>query len=281
MSSYLDNLVLRTLDLARVAQPRLASAFESAAVPRETATPIPVQGESPNSDQARPADGPRPLMQELHTTVQVIQTQPEDKKGTTFNATRAGHDSKPIEKREVTPVLPVAEVRAAVFDQNKIERKPESPVKKTNAADAKEVEIRTQSKRESTPIVADVGGRERDSQWRKLEPRVRQIVRDELPPVDPSHKSADREVQVVQPRVVSAPSSKHEAHAPALPTRAVVSNPPLPSVPAAPEITVTIGRVDVRAVASPAAQSSRRDSPRPTSPTSLDQYLKGRSEGRR
>jgi hypothetical protein len=80
---------------------------------------------------------------------------------------------------------------------------------------------------------------------------------------------------------VPAPTPKHDVIVPAIPNRSVLPRPPVPYLPPAPDITVTIGRVEVRAVMSSSAPSARRDNTRPNSPTSLDQYLKQRSEGRR
>ncbi len=284
MNSYLDNLVLRTLALAPVAQPRLASVFESSPVVG-VAAQGPGQGELTGGAEARPADASRSLPQQVHTTVQLVQPPPENKVAVPSNRIRnADVDdlgrSKPVERREAKPKLPVAESPAAVRNQNPITGKPHTgretwPV----AVDKETLKPLSESRSKKLPT-ADVVPADGDGLWRRLEPRVRQVVRDELPE-QATPENTRENPPAVQPRVASAPELKHDLVLPATPAGAVFPSAPVPIAPPAPEITVTIGRVEVRAIVSSSAPTARTNSPRPPSPTSLDQYLKERSEGRR
>lgn len=283
MNSYLDNLVLRTLALAPLVQPRLPSVFESSPVVA-VAAQVPGQAESADAAPARPADAPGSLTRGEHTTVQFVQPQTEHQ--VKAPATRARHEideagrSQPVERREVTPGLPMAEDRVAVRNQNPFRDPPKTDTGPRAVAVGKESIKPPGESRANEVRVAEVEPHDRDNLWRKLEPRVRQAVRDEQPRPAASENTREN-LPAVQPHVVPAPTPKHDVIVPAIPNRSVLPRPPVPYLPPAPDITVTIGRVEVRAVMSSSAPSARRDNTRPNSPTSLDQYLKQRSEGRR
>lgn len=284
MNNYLDNLVLRTLGLAPVAKPRLAALFESPVVLGSTAAHATAREEMSSAEPAGPRDVRGTVSQGVLTTIHVVQAQSEKREVGNAPAARAYfNDPKLVERREVMPVSAAADAKRALKTESQIADAPKSKVQTPPVAVAKApIDVRSESGQEKVPIASNLTDTD-GGLWRKLEPRVRQVVRDELPPPDSARENAGQETSAIQPQIGSAiaPPSKHDFIAPAVQARPVITNTPAVVAAPAPEITVTIGRVDVRAVVSPAAQTGRRVSPRSPSPTSLDQYLKERSEGRR
>lgn len=283
MNNYLENLVLRTLDLAPVAKPRLASLFESPAVVGGGAAGTTAREEISSAEPAQPHEVRGPMSQEVLATIHVVQARPEKGEGESSPAAHTDvNDGKSVERREVMPVSATA-VKSAVKTESQISDAPKQPIEAQTPPVAKApFEVRSEPKQEKASIADNIAATE-SGLWRKLEPRVRQVVWDELPPLRSSRENAGQEIPAIQPQVVKAvsPPSKKDSLVPPVPARPVITQAPAVVAPAAPEITVTIGRVDVRAVVSATAQTGRRAGARSLSPTSLDQYLKERSEGRR
>ena len=275
MSNYLNNLVLRTMDPALVAQPRVASTFEasafSASAPQAAAT------ESSNAEHSPAITTPGPLLQESRKQVQVVHTQTEIREvAHSSNARSESGSSQPVWQRKDAPALPVAEPRAEVHTQNQIT--PATAPDVQRPATKEVIEVRRQPVHVEPRIAHDAANDE-ESVWRKFKPRVRNVVKDELSLASALQGEADDAQPVVHPPTGETIARPAVTVAPVLPPPVVTTN-LQPVASPAPEITVTIGRVDVRAVVTSHTPPARIDT-RPLTTPSLDQYLKERSEGRR
>jgi hypothetical protein len=275
MSNYLNNLVLRTMDPTLVAQPRVASTFEasafSASAPQAPAT------ESSNAEQSPAITAPGPLLQESRKQVQVIHTQTEIREVAHSSNARNEGSSQPVWQRKDVPALPVAEPRAEVHTQNQIT--PGTAPNVQRPATKEVIEIRRQPVPIEPRIVHDAAN-DGESLWRKFRPRVRNVVKDELSLGSALQEEAGDGQPVIHPPTETIARPATVAIAPVLPPQPVVTTDRQPVAAPAPEITVTIGRVDVRAVVTSHTPPARIDT-RPLTTPSLDQYLKERSEGRR
>lgn len=279
MSGYLNNLVLRTLDLAPVAQPRLASAFEASLLSRSSAqTPAPLD----SATTAQTPHVPGPLVHELRTQVQVVPVPMENKEfARSTIAQRAANDLQSAPQEKAATLSPVVESGAEIRNQNQIANLSNLSHAVKPQPFAKEVvEIHNQPKAVAPRIVRDQAN-DAEGLWRKFKPRIRNVVQEELSASSTPPEDASGGPIMIQPPPALAPvAQRSEPLPPMLPRQAVITNNPLPIAVPAPEITVTIGRVDVRAVMTSSAPPPRRES-RPTTTSFLDQYLKERSEGHR
>jgi len=277
MSNYLNNLVLRTMDPALVAQPRVASTFEASAF--SASAPQAPGTASSNAEQSVAITAPGPLLQESRKQVQVVHTQTEIREvAHASNARREDGSSQPVWKRKDVPALPVAEPRAEVHPQNQITPATASDVQRPVAKEV--IEVRRQPLHVEPRVVRDAAN-DGESLWRKFQPRVRNVVKDELALASAPQDEAGEGQPVIHPPTASTIARPATVSvAPVLPPAPVMTTNLQPVAAPAPEITVTIGRVDVRAVVTSHTPPARIETPPLTTP-SLDQYLKERSEGRR
>jgi hypothetical protein len=266
MSGYLNNLVLRTRSLAPVVKPRLASAFET---PIATRVVLPVApAEETILDVGpvmRSAESPGVPVTQVQTPVR---EQPAEPKVT------------PVEVMRVEPhrVASMTEVRTV--ETHRVERISESITPQPRIIkpavitpeQVNAVPLQTKPMSDAPEV--------KSGYWKNIEQRVRQTVKEELPSTTQSKEQLAKPIAVVQPHIVPQVRRERTSAPPSSSNTIIVKESPLASTPS-PEITVTIGRVDVRAVMAPTTQPARRENPAITTPSQLDQYLKARSEGRR
>ena len=236
MSNFLNNLVARTLNLAPVVQPRIASRFEPV-------SPV---------EQSVEVEAPPPA--EPHVVTKIVEP------GTTEQAPVVVAPPPQIEHERVINTIRNTHVES----RHEVVQVPVPVVEKIHERVHTETRMHTEKNTDS-----------------RLEIRENRIIEPAPAPKapDPFHPRLDlpepatvtREVPVTTPQPIV--------------TRVVEPTPaprlqilPAPQPEPAETINVTIGRIDVRAVFSSQAPKAPV---RASSTSSLDDYLKQRSEGRR
>ena len=252
MADFLNNLVARALNLAPVVQPRLTSRFEPVRpVAAENAIEESVEVDSAPAERVTTIRPPK-VVQPLKNQPVVAREQSRVDVQHVINRVRNTYVKAP----EIVPVeKPVTE---------KIVERVVEPRIQTEKTDL------VPREREVSKVVP---ARE------EVEPRVevpRVAVRPSVVEVVKEGKEKPvRTREVIVPQTVVR---KEPAPFVAPPPTRIEVVPPLAAAPKE-TISVTIGRVDVRAVFS--QQQSAPAPRRPSSANSLDDYLKQRSEGRR
>ena len=279
MSDYLNSLVARTLQLAPVVQPRLASLFEppSTAAGPETVTMSETNsmlGNSQSSESAPevpPIKVPAQASQQILTGTVGVNDVPAGR--TTPNAEDGGRVDQQLNLPPslVPPMLSGTDLkttRVLTAEPRAVhEDRPPQSSKNTEAMDSlKDEEVRLDSPAKNRQPI----------QPTLISPKPR--LREEEVRVD----SIAENRQPVQPTLISPKlRSMTVPHAAKQPTPTTRRGSAQASIPAeGPEtVVVTIGRVDVRAVFTPPAAAPRPNRA-PAKPMSLDEYLKQQSEGR-
>jgi hypothetical protein len=295
MSDYLNNLLARTRNLAPVVQPRPASLFEPAAI-AASGTPRPaLETEAAHESPHAPAPSSHEIAQppapqanqstSRHAQATVMMPTPllarnrsDDGKPPDGRADSAGGSLKPPaaslpasstmrlpqpSRSSETEPGPLTKLRA-------LSDSPRSPAP-TPAATGREASVRVTASSD-------------EENWSRLEPKVRQLLGEQLSGLRPS-RAYERSSEVN-----SQPTATRRAVASHLTAEAQDARPVKPSqtfdgqpeaAGSLPSINVTIGRVEVRAIISapppaPAPRPAQRNAA-----LSLDDYLKQRSGGRR
>ena len=241
MSNFLNNLVARTLNLAPVVQPRITSRFEPFTAPDQN-----VEVEAPRAEPQ--VTTTKIIESRITEPAPVVVVAPKIEHEQVINTIRNTHVES---KHEVVRQPIVEKIRERVHTETRINTE-----KNTDSR----LEIREN---------------------RILEP-PREI--EQKVPFNPRLNLAEpapvtREVPVTtpqQPLIVPRVVTRVEPAPIAPPSRFEIL--PQPQIEPTETINVTIGRVDVRAVFS--AQAPKAPV-RSSSTSSLDDYLKQRSEGRR
>lgn len=256
MSDFLTNLAARTLQAVPIVRPRLAARFESPRVDDRF-----FQDDSLGGDVDVPFDSPIPP----HTRDRADSRRQDTavpSRAVDFALSSESQDRPDVRRHEIAATSADSQASRGQFI--------EIDAAKTS---------RTSVTNEIRPVVS--GTRSRAEQ-----PINVHTISERIVPADPGPHSEAR-----HPTTTSNPDSRAAAGA-KTPT-AVVPLPratpkPVSSSPStrrelapapAPIIRVTIGRVEVRAISSPAPRNSTPA--RPDSSPSLNEYLKQRSEGRR
>lgn len=241
MSDYLKNLVERTLDPSRVVQPRLASRFE----PQGTFAAFDLDTGEGETEPAEPAVEARAEARRAEATPRA-ESAPR---------TRAEHFAAPSVPERRPDALP-HEQRPAPAS----ERAPNPP---TTAM--------TFAEREAPrPTVTSVEAGKSPARA-EASIKVSDAVRESRPAPESGTAQKPR---VVEPRLSPLPKV-FEGQSPHVPAADDAGR-----EEAAPTIRVTIGRVDVRAVAAPAREARRAPEPQRPSLT-LEDYLRRRGGGSR
>lgn len=269
MSDFLTRLAARAVGAAPVIQPRLPSLFESGGQPQRRVE-VDVQRETPAIDQnnrtvtaetqAGTISQPPPLMMPFGETRPISKTEIDQR------SRQAVITTPPLIKPTADPGQPFtvsSEPTPSAQPTIEVRDKAASPHIVERLRDAT-----------TEPTVID---REQASEWPLIKPKVRQLISDRL-----SGSSTP------QPGVERPEQKTGEASPGAIPIAAPIQPPPTRHVEilirepgviseAPAPINVTIGRVDVRAVFAPAAQSPRVINDKRSQTSSLDEYLKKRS----
>lgn len=252
MSDYLNSLVGRTLQLAPVVQPRLASLFEpqpTAAAPETVTMPVDSQSseaapEAVSSTISLPTQASRAAVSE---TVGI--DAPAHRKNTPEDLSSATQPANPSPSLKPPP-LPRNDFKTP----NVLAPEPAALHEQPSSFSAEAVN--------SSSVAESVVTR-----------TVKELRLD----------ASTRNQQSVQPiSIRPKPQSKtvrHEAQQPIRTTRRDDAQASIP-IEQPDTVVVTIGRVDVRAVFTPPT-ATRQPNRESAKPMSLDQYLKQRSEGRR
>lgn len=280
MSDYLNNLVARTLGLAPVVRPRLASLFESSSsVAADFSIGAPAQAEKTHEHktQIRPVSDSLavPSANSLASKFESSQFDSVDASGPAealkseareLSQGRLARSAEPPMIARNSPTSVVA--RATTLEANPLPdlalKIAEPAMRVTNSrasirASARETEVpasSTRSKQEGTRVAGLLGAE----------------------PLSPAHSDL-LETMAARARatqVLGAPMQGK--HVSSFPNKNASIAFPAPEVE--PTISITIGRVDVRAVfPQPQPQpAARRVHP---APMSLNEYLKRRNEGRK
>ena len=253
MADFLNNLVARTLNLAPVVQPRLASRFEPVRSQMgETAIEQSVEVEAPAPAPRMTVRPPetvgsvppvvvQPVIEREHSRVDVQQV---------INTVRNTHvEAREVVREKTERIEPRIQTEKTDFVLREREVTKVVPAREGTASE--EVEPRVEAPRVAAkPSMVE---------------KVREV---QDKPVTTRQVIVPQTVVTKEPAPVVAPQPKRIEVVPALAAEPKET------------ISVTIGRVDVRAVFSPqqtAAPPPRRQS----SINALDDYLKQRSEGRR
>ena len=280
MTNYLSNLVNRTLALTPVVQPRLASIFEPSRFATHVAPENGLQSEKTiESEAPRSKVRPAPSL-EVSSSVQaprfktrideqleskrVLQTQIED-------GNRSDTHIEKFDVREIPQVSsPVTRKATGVLAQ---------PVTVTNRALPRPTREHSATKSLSASFAKDRVESDEPDNWPKLEPLVRRLVEENSETKRFETPIGTAVPETVQQQIVTAESKPLPQVEPLNPI-ATASSQPIAPVEPGPSITVTIGRVDVRAIVSPPSASKPNRAPQ-SSQTALEAYLKERSGRRR
>jgi hypothetical protein len=290
MTDFLSSLIARNLESVEVIQPRLASRFEPAS---------PMSGSVPNGSVG---DAPEEAAQQSGKSDHVLKTSPWQASEPPPESRRPGEDLQ-----EKPPTRRPAQVPGEKYP----EVVPQPPV----AAQAENLAVQTRSSLEQTAEKAFQAEDSRPVGGEKLS--VSPPVRPEATPAAPGKTappgppengpapprfSAEPPIQTVLVEPASPARGRSGTDPPILPAspgarpEEIVSPAPLiPAVPAAslinaeaarmppepPVIRINIGRVEVRAVIAPPAPPPPRPPARSGPSLSLEDYLKGRDEGKR
>ncbi|MCU1264354.1 MAG: hypothetical protein JWM21_672 [Acidobacteria bacterium] len=288
MSDYLKNLVARTFGLAPTVQPRLASLFEPVSAATNTVTEVPLKTyETDETGAALPSTPPIAVVPVTNAVPKnKAQTQPEaswhdepDQKQIIAEAVRQNLDQRTHDVFRHTSLIPGPPRTSRNASATRLTPQSPGPI---TPHDAERPAVVAQIQTLPGNVSAARGHSSGDS-WPELEPRVTQLIDHRLGSL-PSEWAADRQ-QVNTEVTAEAPSPRSVAGAAAAGAtwvtqpRQTVNNFPAPAEP--PEtISVTIGRVDVRAIFEPQAPTRSARS-QTAAVNALDDYLKKRSEGRR
>ena len=259
MSDYLNNLVARALNLTSVVQPRLTSLFEPSVgggvahsfkskTARESLT---AREQSHQSSPASVEPAPAPLSR-LRTPISIERGEREvsPKPRSRIESFELNEEHKEAESNEQSPPGAAALVQAPLLSW---------PMAPPSGPPASNVVIGSLTQSSLVQQNAQTGSAQSQPSAIsvRLEPAPAQPLRPSTPAI-----------------IVRQPNTS-----PIMPTRRVMKQ-TAEAVKSPQTISVTIGRIDVRAVfpQPPAPRGSRAEKP---AAMSLDEYLKQRSEGRR
>jgi|GEM_PF-1447300 len=281
MSDYLSNLVNRSLNPGSVIRPRRASLFEPEAATagpkvHETSEPISISREGePTAERVR-LNRSEISDRSPRETALISEIQPTPLKDDRSHPdVRHSDDRKTdVHSDTIQPAVPQAQARVA---QSSL-LIPTETTKVINQT-SENVSVISHDDDRETDRSAETKGPEIG--WPRIEKNVRQLIDDRFNGLQPLSSKAnspemnrERDASPAIPRVIETPQPVSIRPASLAVTQ------PVPLTGVAPTIKVTIGRIDVRAV----AQSPRVNQPRPrptAAPQSLDEYLKHRSGVRR
>jgi len=287
MNDYLNNLVERTLKVAPVVQPRLASMFESGPTAAGRISRAPLERETQGDDPSGEPQFRAPAG--VPANVPASQLRPrikEDIEVNLFDRKRAGADQDPG-NQENSPATGTHQLSALPAVTGLI-----APVDGRPASQASEVVKNNERTHEQTtaPFAASESGRsliiegDREENWPRLRSRIRELVDEQLTHLQPARPDGNERTKPEQTGPVAVSTSRLSTERPdvaAIKPRPHIIREPVATTEPAATINVTIGRIDVRAIVPQPFQASHVPRPQQTTTSSLDDYLRKRSEGRR
>ncbi|HEY0376655.1 MAG TPA: hypothetical protein VGC87_06840 [Pyrinomonadaceae bacterium] len=254
MSNFLDNLASRSLGLAPVARPRLASRFEPPPNAPRLPASAPAEGDGNERGVEGGARNARPEARQPETRAaeyrRAVPIPPPD--APRAERTERGSQAAPP-KQSPPPGPAVAQVPVRPVETRAQSAQPDA------ASDAPPAAPPTSSLTEGARAGEDARrtASKSEDDDAALDNRVRRLMANSL------HVGQGNEAAGGAPPVAQSPARRDET-----PEKTQT-------------IRVTIGRIDVRAVTAPAPQEQRRAPARPAPQLSLADYLKQRGGGRR
>jgi hypothetical protein len=290
MSDYLNNLLARSRNLSPVVQPRLASLFEPPAVANsgsnrpffEAEAMREAHAESESSPQLSPlipTQIGQPAHRPLQATVVVSNAPMEQKRGEGGERYKSREDLSRHSLHPLStgtppapPSLPTQSARPAPDGQ------PEAgeilrPLRYSTQLPAP----RGAEERAETPLTIKANNQEN---WAGIEPKVRQIVSERLALLQRSQERASDGGEAIAPQQTQASASPVIAQTQDKRPRQPAQTFPVEIAEPSPMISVSIGRVEVRAIISQQPAPGGQRVEQKTGALSLDEYLKQRSGGR-
>jgi hypothetical protein len=274
MNDYLDNLIVRTLQLEPVVRPRLPSLFEPSSVAAGHAVNASSSNEMISGDQtsARPATEVYQSMPLVEPPAQQSGTVKLDagSRTTTPRTIEADAVEKPGSSRKSIS-------RRDEFTTPATQVLTPAPLQ-TTTTEARSIHNLATKTAQPSGLKSVTDSSAGEHEVYKLSET--QLMAGDRPPADPLSPARDDIIETTAMRVLASRLIRPAARLPdarLFPTHGEAA--PFRAPEAPPTISVTIGRVDVRAVfPQPQAQRPRRAHP---APMSLDEYLKQQSEGRK
>jgi hypothetical protein len=285
MSDFLNNLAARSLSLADAVQPRIRSLFEPQAAQVNQPARFSVQL-SPE-DRAAREDEPssRMVLESSESSASTLEQSTRSNSITSSlkpsaDAAAARRDDRDAASHRAEP----ARARGSTYTVS-ILPKEALDLSRPPAPDATVARKPAADRRTVLTTSADLAPQIRDEREGRatLVPNIRRMVDDPINRLEAQASAPMRAEQTPanQPAAASPARTITPAQvgrAPELPVAHLRS--PAPVAERSPEIKITIGRVDVKAVM-PAQPAARSQPPARFAPTSLDDYLRERSGGRR
>jgi hypothetical protein len=289
MNDYLDNLIVRTLQLAPVVRPRLPSLFEPSSAAdnhSSAAAEHAVNASSANEIISEGQTSASPI-QESSEPQPFVEAPAQPSKAVAFEI---GNQTATPETRAVSPLEKSDTFEKPDSSQKPISRRDEymtpaaQQVLTPTPLETKPTETRlirelvTKTAQPSNPQSSAADSPAGENEVYKLSRSPAKVVEG-----SPAERMKPERGEVVEATALRAEASRvvqaarRQEDARLFPTHDEVVPFRAPEPPQT--ISVTIGRVDVRAVfPQQPAQPPRRE--RPARPMSLDEYLKQQSEGR-
>jgi hypothetical protein len=250
MSKFLDNLASRSLGLAPVVQPRLASRYEP---------------QTPASRFTAPFEGDE---DERSVEDEAQVTRPEVRQP----------ETREVVDRRAVPIPPPAATRGERAESESQAAPPQQQSRPPRQAVAAHVPVRpveTRAQNAQTNVVSAPPHAPRASFAEGARPR--EAVRGDAQRSE-DEAALDNRIRRLMAHHLNVGEGNEAARgAPVAPPPAQRDEPPEQTQ----TIRVTIGRIEVRAVTAPAPQDQRRAPARPAPQLSLADYLKQRGGGRR
>jgi len=284
MSDFLNNLAARSLSLADAVQPRIRSLFEPQAAQANQPARFSVHLSAEDRAAREDEQSRRSVLESSESSDSTLEH--STRSNSIISSLKQSTDAAParIDDRTVDAASHRVEPALAPgsTDTVSIAANATLDLSRPPAPGASVVRTDPADGRTLLTNKARLARQSRDEREGRamLVPDIRRMVDERIKPRPPGMTRADQ-----------GQASPHETASPArtivraqgagVPKLPVVNLPPPPaSVGPSPEIKITIGRVDVKAVM-PAQPAARSQPLARFAPTSLDDYLRERSGGRR
>jgi len=304
MSDYLNNLVERTLKVAPVVEPRLASLFESGSEAAGVKSPRRFEAETETHGNESSGELKRGASDSVPANVQTSQLPPrisetneanllDSKKRGVSQESERPPNSPSLVVHQYSP-LPASVVLPAPVAGHPVSQEPEGsgnhpparertgPFGATANESGQSLKIERDRGESRPPPQPEIRQRV-DGQLSRLQrPGADADERNGPEPSGPVAASTSR-IMTERPDVAAikpTPQTVRERVATTEPAQRMARQFLAATTPR-PTIKVTIGRVDVRAIVSQPSQTPRVARAQPSTAMSLDEYLKQRSEGHR
>jgi hypothetical protein len=285
MSDYLNNLVERTLKVAPVVQPRLASLFESGSNAGVEISRGHFETETNRNDSSSdaafraPAAAPQPVqLSQLRPPIrETNEINLFDRKKSAADPERGNQENSPAVIVHQPEPLPAA--RGLTTPVRPVSTEPDV-ARNDYPARAQTTEPAAVSESGQSSSIEN----DHEENWPRLQPRIRQLVDEQLTRHQPAHADGHdrtRGEQVGPVAVATSRVNTERADVAAIKATPHIIREPVVTTEPAPTINVTIGRIDVRAIVSQSSPAPRFAQPQQPRTSSLDEYLRKRNEGRR